>query len=275
LVCTTGTADASIASGDFYFPHLHRIEGFNIADLGWGTANAQSVTLSFWVRSNVTGTYPAAIRNSDATRSYVATFTVNAANTYEYKTVTIPGDTSGTWVTNNGTGMQLSIGAIAGTAAQTTANAWAAGNFYTTSACTNWMATTANTFFLSGVQLEKGSTATPFEFRSIGQELALCRRYARPFGDSALGIWLDTSGARVKADFDVLMRAAPTVVMTNTSPVFERWSVATYVGSGSSVVAAITNQENADFIINGFSSGQSYGAPAYSQNNFAFLSAEL
>jgi hypothetical protein len=251
------------------------IEGFNVADLGWGTANAQTITLSFQVRSSLTGTFGGALRNGANNRSYPFNFTINSANTFETKTITIAGDTSGTWLTNNNASIRLWISLGAGSTFSGTAGAWSAANLLQPTGATSVVGTSGATFYITGVQLERGSTATPFEFRSIGTELALCRRYARPFGKSALGIWLSIAAARVKADFDVLMRAEPTIVMTTTSPIFEHWSVSAYVGSGSSVVAAIASQENADFVINGFSSGLSYGVPAYSQNNFAFLSAEL
>jgi hypothetical protein len=218
LVCTTGTADAAIASGDYYFPFLQRIEGFNISDLGWGTANAQPVTISFWVRSNVTGTYPVAVRNNASDRSYVATVTISSANVFEYKTVTIAGDTSGTWLTTNGTGIQLSIGAIAGSASQTTAGAWAAGNFYTTSACTNWMATTGNTFYLTGVQLEAGSVATPFERIDYGRQLIQCQRYYQKY-TNALSNGYNGSGGLFYPMyiFPVELRATPTMVYSSVS----------------------------------------------------------
>jgi hypothetical protein len=221
FVCTTGTADAAIAAGDYYFPLLHRVEGLNTSDFGFGSASAQTITVSFWVRSNVTGTYPVALRNSGASRSYVATFTINSANTFEYKTVTIPGDTSGTWLTDNGIGIDLSIGAIGGSAAQTSAGAWVAGNFYTTSACTNWMATTGNTFYITGVQLEAGSVATPFERRDYGRELMMCQRYYQNVNYGATwytgntGVFIDMEDRALGGpQFFVPMRVTPTVYLT-------------------------------------------------------------
>ncbi len=250
FVCTTGTADAAIAAGDYYFPLLHRIEGLNTSDFGFGSASAQTITVSFWVRSNVTGTYPVALRNSGASRSYVATFTVNSANTFEYKTVTIPGDTSGTWLTDNGIGIDLSIGAIGGSAAQTTAGAWAAGNFYTTSACTNWMATTGNTFYITGVQLEAGSVASPFERRDYGRELMMCQRYYELCVGGALTS-INTNGGYIGSatNFSVAKRATPTVTRVSDinvdavgTPFSEQISI-----NGFRAVAQVTTNTSAKF----------------------------
>jgi len=153
------------------------IEGLNCADLDFGASTAATVTVSFWVRASVTGTYAVALTNDSVNRSYVTTYTVNAANTWEQKSVTIAGDTSGTWLKTNGTGILVRFPIGAGSNLQTTAGAWQAGNYYTTSACTNLTATTGATFYITGVQLEKGSTATSFDYRPYGTELQLCQRY--------------------------------------------------------------------------------------------------
>ena len=155
----------------------HRIEGFNWADLMWGTASAQSVTLSFKVRSSLTGTFSGSLRNSAEDRSYPFSFTINAANTYEDKTITIAGDTTGTWETGNGTAVQLSFDMGSGTSKRTTAGAWVAGDYVGVTSAVSVSATTGATFYITGVQLEKGSTATSFEYRSYGTELQLCQRY--------------------------------------------------------------------------------------------------
>jgi hypothetical protein len=177
----TSLSSYSTPSGELY-ALVQRIEGFNIADLGWGTANAQSVTVSFWVRSSLTGTFTGSLGNSASTRSYVFTYTISAANTWEYKTVTIPGETSGTWVLNNGSGLGLSFDLGSGSNWNTTAGAWQTSEFFRVSGSQSVVGTNGATFYITGVQLEKGSTATSFDYRPYGTELALCQRYYQRIG---------------------------------------------------------------------------------------------
>ena len=180
----TVTADQTSVPSNGLYRLDQLIEGLNVLDLGWGTASAQAVTIGFWVRSSVTGTYGARLCNSDENRSYVFQYTVNAANTYEYKTATIPGDTSGTWLTTNGIGIGLNFDLGSGSSFEGTANAWNASNVCRASGNVRLINTSGATFYITGVQLEKGSTATPFEFRSIGQEEYLCYRYFQRYSVS-------------------------------------------------------------------------------------------
>jgi hypothetical protein len=175
LLATSLTA-YSVAAGDI-FALKHTIEGFNVSDLGWGTANAQTVTLSFWVRSSLTGTFGGALQNGAQNRSYPFSFTISAANTYEQKTVTIAGDTSGTWVTNNGKGLLLWINLGTGSTGSGTAGAWASATYWAPTGATSVVGTNGATFYITGVQLEKGSTATSFDYRPYGTELQLAQRY--------------------------------------------------------------------------------------------------
>jgi hypothetical protein len=173
---TTTTADATTNATDFC-NYQQSIEGFNTADLMFGTANAKSVTLSFWVRSSLTGTFCAVLLNNALDRSYVSEYTINVADTWEYKTITIPGDTSGTWLTDNGVGLRVRFGLTAGTDLQQAAGSWSTGNVVGSSNQTQLLETLDATWYVTGVQLEPGAVATPFERRSYGQELSLCQRY--------------------------------------------------------------------------------------------------
>jgi hypothetical protein len=157
--------------------YAQRIEGYNIADLAWGTANAKTVTLSFWVRSSLTGTFGGSLRNSAVNRSYPFSYTISVANTWEYKTVTIAGDTSGTWLTDSGTGITTTFSLGSGTDRSGTAGAWNSNSNASATGAVSVVGTNGATFYITGVQLEIGSTATPFERRLYGQELANCQRY--------------------------------------------------------------------------------------------------
>jgi hypothetical protein len=154
-----------------------QIEGYNIADLAWGTANAKTVTLSFWVRSSLTGTFGGGLYNSNGTRSYPFSYTISAANTWEYKSVTIAGDTSGTWQTTNSTGVSVGFGLGVGSSFSGTAGTWAGTYYSSATGATSVVGTNGATFYITGVQLEVGSTATSFDYRPYGTELALCQRY--------------------------------------------------------------------------------------------------
>ena len=153
------------------------IEGLNVADFAWGTADAQPITISFKVRSSVTGTYNLTISNDGYNRNYCTSYTINSANTWETKTVTIAGDTSGTWLKTNGVGLRLWFDIGSGSSRIGTANTWQATEVYRTSGSVQFLANSGATFYITGVQLEKGSTATSFDYRPYGTELALCQRY--------------------------------------------------------------------------------------------------
>jgi hypothetical protein len=153
------------------------IEGFNWADLGFGTANAKTFTASFWVRSSLTGTMGGAFYNNDGSRSYPYTYTINAANTWEYKTITVTGDTSGTWNSTNSGGITIEWSMGTGATLSGTAGAWAGAFYASATGATNILGTNGATLYITGVQLEVGSTATSFDYRPYGTELALCQRY--------------------------------------------------------------------------------------------------
>jgi hypothetical protein len=153
------------------------IEGLNCTDLAWGTASALSVTLSFWARSSLTGTFGGSLRNSAVNRSYPFSYTISSANTWEQKSITITGDTSGTWLTTNGVGIYVNFSMGAGSTLSGTAGAWAGTNYTSATGATSVVGTNGATFYITGVQLEVGTVATSFDYRPYGTELALCQRY--------------------------------------------------------------------------------------------------
>ena len=197
------------------------IEGQNVYDLGWGSSDAKTVTLSFWVRSSLTGTFAGSLMNSAYDRSYVFTYSISAADTWEYKTVIIAGDTSGTWLTTNGVGIRLFFDLGSGSNSETTAGAWTAGEYRRVSGAVDVVATTGATWYISGVQLEIGDTATPFEHRSYGDELARCQRYYnRIVGDVintgiANGLSQTASTGTFVMTFPQEMRVAPSITQAN------------------------------------------------------------
>mgnify|MGYP003336011929 FL=1 len=173
----TSSSAYTAASSD-YFTLTQKIEGYNFADLVFGTASAKTITLSFWVRSSLTGTFGGSIQNSAQNRSYPFTYTINAANTFEKKTITIAGDTTGTWIGfTNGIGLWVNFSLGAGSTYSGTASAWAGADYRSATGATSVVGTNGATFYLTGVQVEEGSVATPFEARNIGLELNYCQRY--------------------------------------------------------------------------------------------------
>jgi hypothetical protein len=221
IVATVTTADASIGSTQQYNIQ-QQIEGYNVADLMFGTANAKTVTLSFWVRSSLTGTFSGALRNSAANRSYPFSYAISVADTFEYKTITIAGDTSGTWLTTNGVGLNVIWTLGAGTSRLGPVNAWAGANYQGVTGQTQFIATSGATFYITGVQLEVGTQATSFEYRQYGTELALCQRYFQFIGGTAsqFPLWGGYQQANAEVylpvSFPVQMRAAPTTTKTGT-----------------------------------------------------------
>jgi hypothetical protein len=223
---TVSTAGNSLASA--YGLNLgHFIEGYNIADLGWGTANAQTITLSFWVKSSITGSYGFGLMNASYGAAYVAQYTVTSANTWEKKTVTIPGPTIGTWDSTTGRGIQLKFSLGTGsTYVTSTPNTWIVGEFLDASSSTaspTFWNTSGAVWKITGVQLELGSTATPFERRLYGQELINCQRYFYVAVSGAqkavcMASYQTSTYMEGVVNFPVEMRTAPSlVVVTGTN----------------------------------------------------------
>jgi len=212
----TSTSAYSVLTGDTFIIS-QPIEGFNFADLAFGTASASAVTLSFRVYSSLTGTFGGALINSAANRSYLFSYSIPTANTWTTISVTIAGDTSGTWLTTNGIGIVVRFGLGSGSTFSGTAGAWGAGNLVQPTGTVSVVGTNGATFYITGVQLEKGSTATSFDYRPYGTELALCQRYFISYGGTnayerfAVGVCSGTTTASVSTFLPVPMRVAPSL----------------------------------------------------------------
>jgi hypothetical protein len=218
----TSSAATSLAAGDYYRVY-QAIEGLNLFDIAYGTASASTMTLSFWVRSSLTGTFGGSIFNDSASRSYPFNYTISSANTWEQKSITFAGDTVSAIATNNSTGFLITWGlGVGSTYGSGTAGAWAAGNIMAPTGATSVVGTSGATFYITGVQLEKGSTATSFDYRPYGTELALAQRYY--FQYAAVSADGQEAVARTAlTSFDlttylpVTMRATPTLVLPSGS----------------------------------------------------------
>jgi hypothetical protein len=181
----TSSSAYSIGASDYFFIQ-QIIEGYNIADLAWGTANAQTITISFWVRSSLTGTFGGCLENSGASYNYPFTYTISNANTWEQKSITITGATSGTWLTTNGAGIYVLFGLGIGSTYSFSAGSWTTSVALGATGATSVVGTNGATFYITGVQLEKGSTATSFDYRPYTTELQLCQRYCPAWSVSVL-----------------------------------------------------------------------------------------
>ena len=264
LGCTS-TSAYSITSGDLFLMR-QPIEGLNVADLAWGTANARTVTLSFQVYSSLTGTFGGAIGNSAGNRQYPFSYTVSSANTWTPVTITIAGDTTGTWLTTNGIGVVLYFSLGAGSTYTGTAGAWGT-TAYSATGATSVVGTNGATFYITGVQLEVGSVATPFERRQYGTELALCQRYFQKSYNTDVAV--ATTGASAGRTYVVLgtvtttinkgqtvrlqpsMRAAPTVTIyredTGATGTFSDGTTAIVIAEGTQAFTTYGNTAAAEF----------------------------
>ena len=250
----TSLSAYSLAVGDLFL-FEQRIEGFNFSDLAWGTASAKAVTLSFYVRSSLTGTFGGSVRNAANARSYPFNYTISSADTWEQKTVTIAGDTSGTWVTTNAHSATVGFGLGVGTNFTASAGSWVGSAELSADSSVSVVGTNAATFYITGVQLEVGSVATPFEHRSYGTELALCQRYAFPFrkdggGNTSIGIGLITGTNTISfihLQFPVRMRASPTLTVTDASSSTISEGAVDRTVSGQSI--SVTTKDHCDLSV--------------------------
>ena len=261
------------------FRFTQKIEGFNTVDLAFGTASAKSVTLTFWVQSSLTGTFGGSLQNNAGDRSYPFTYTISTANTWEQKSLTITGDTTGTWIgATNGIGLYVNFSLGAGSSRIGTAGAWAAAGYYGATGQVNLVSTNAATWYITGVQLEKSSTATPFEYRPYGKELMLCQRYFQVAGDNNNRIPAFCGNSTNGFTQNLLvcpMRAQPSLTLTGAMD-FDEYYVSGRVQSSSSISR---NSGGTNFVIATFGNltGLTRGNPGalYSATYVLKIDAEL
>jgi len=211
LAATTG--QASLGAGDFVYLR-NAIEGYRISRLAWGTANAQPISIGFWVAAAIAGTMSVAVLSSGSARSYVTNIVINSPATWEYKTLTIPGDTAGTWNASNGTGFDIRFCFGAGTTYQGAANTWAGSLLLGTSSTTNFFATTNNNAYITGLVVLPGvevpsAARSALIMRPLDQELMMCKRYYE-----LVGLTMATNGLWVNNGwYKVTKRANPTITL--------------------------------------------------------------
>jgi hypothetical protein len=254
------------------------IEGFNVADLNWGTANAKTVTLSFQVYSSLTGTFSGSLVNSSGNRSYPFTYTISSANTWTTASITIAGDTTGTWATGNTAGIIVFFNLGCGSTFLGTAGAWTASEKHGVTGSVSMTATNGATFYLTGVQLEAGSTASPFEYRQYGTELQLCQRYYQQIGKTpnstyqgyGVGVAVNSTTVEIIIPFVVTMRTAPSFTFNNPTN--------SLITGGAGSVSAVSSDISTPFnimyqcISSGLTTG--YGTRHF-QNSTSTTSLEL
>jgi hypothetical protein len=279
----TSQSSYSVLAGDFYMIR-HPIEGYNVADLGFGTADAKTVTLSFWVRSSLTGTFGGSLRNSAGTRNYPFTYTISVANTWELKSVTIAGDTSGTWLTTNGTGLIVQFGLGVGTTYSGTAGAWTATLLVSATGATSVVGTNGATFYITGVQLEIGSSATPFERRLYNQELANCQRYYYKLSGAstdrvAIGHNSTTTASISTTVFPTTLRTAPTALeQSGTAAHYnvQHANTSTACSAVPTFLTASVNMATSTFTVaSGLTAGQGSNIRLANTSGYLAWSAEL
>lgn len=288
LLATITSADSSLTTNQQCIPCRQWIEAASMTDLAWGTASAKSITLSFWVRGSVTGTYGITVSNSANDVVYAATYTISAANTFEFKTITIPGPTSGTWPTDNGRGMIVTWSLGAGPSVTVSSNnSWISSPgtaVYAAVGQTNVVATNGATWFITGVQLEVGSSATPFERRPYGLESALCERYYYKLAPVGSGLELvpglnpGSTSNLVKVPLPVSMRIKPSIEISSAGWGFvrNRGSFTAYTTTGvSSRDGSQPGFAYFDAVVSSGLTGAEIGYTAINDGSWLAFSAEL
>jgi hypothetical protein len=269
LACTSSSA-YSITSTD-YFLLRQIIEGYNASDFAWGTSSAKTVTLSFWAYSSLTGTFGGSLQNDNQDTTYIFSYSIPTANTWTQISVTITGSTSGTWLKTNGAGIYVTFGLGVGSTLSGTAGSWLSGNYFSATGATSVVGTNGATFYITGVQLEKGSTATSFDYRPYGTELALCQRYyeksfaqgtapVNNFSDtihnSGYGAWTAFTSSGIRAQifkYAVVKRATPTITTyyANTIATSGQFSYFNNQWYATTNLGSSTNDTDLSFDANG------------------------
>ena len=271
----TSLSAYSVTASD-YFALIQPIEGLNIGDLGWGTANAKTITLSAWVYSSLTGTFGGSISNYANTFSYPFTYSIPVANTWTQISITIvgPNASQGTWLTTNSVGIYVIFGLGVGSTGSGTANSWQSGFYWSATGATSVVGTNGATFYITGVQLEVGSSATGFEYRQYGQELSLCQRYFSALGAGASGYIYTSTAADIAVQFPVTMRSTPSVShLANYSIVCV--ATGSYTVTGTVINPSVSGVNTTGCAIRITSSGMSTGNAWLTNGNNVGFSAEL
>jgi hypothetical protein len=274
----TSQSAYSVAAGDYYMIY-QMIEGYNVSDFGLGAAGAATFTISFWVRSSLTGTFGGSLQNNANNRSYPFTYTISAANTWEQKTVTVVGDTTGTWEKTTNTGLRLNFGLGVGSTYSGTAGSWAGSNFISATGATSVVGTNGATFYITGVQLEAGSVASPFERRDYGRELMMCQRYCYQvtsvggtdgFVRYAVGECVNTAVLDCVIPFPVQMRVTPSL----TTPAASQFAATASPIAGTSIALLAGSGVNTGGVRLTVASGLTTGRAAQlmsNNNNTSYL----
>jgi len=280
----TVASAVTVGSGDF-FAIGQRIEGLNLYDIGFGTAACKTTSLSFQVRSSLTGTFGGALTNAAGDASYAFTYTISTANTWTSISIAVPAVTTGTWVTDNSTCLQVWFGLGVGSTYNGTAGSWVSGNNFSATGATSVVATAGATFLVTGVQLEVGSTATSFDYRPYGTELALCQRYyfkvLPAAGSVPMAVTTNATTTTSRAFFvlPVTMRVAPTALEQTGTASDYRINAAnanTTLSSVPTLGATLPNLVRVDSIVaSGLTAGQAGSLESNSANGFIALTAEL
>jgi len=252
----TSLSAYTVGAGEL-FSFEQPIEGYNTADLGWGTANAKTITISFWVYSSLTGTFGGALNNSANNRSYPFSYTISSANTWEQKSITIAGDTSGTWLTTNGIGVMVRFGLGVGSTFSGTAGAWTGSTFFSATGATSVVGTNGATLYVTGVQLEEGSVPTSFEYRHHTTELQLCQRY---YQQNKASLSIADSGSAIRGMIPLLvqLRAAPTLGKTSGNFFFGDMVSVGSTSTSTPNIGQINNDLHVSFDLAGFTGFTTY-----------------